>query len=80
MGRSLSKGVSVHGGEVCVQRGCLSMGGSLSGKPPTAKSGRYASYWNAFLFFLCFFLENANDKYKYHRLLLQNYRRVNKAQ
>ena len=45
-GGSLSMGVrvSVHGGEG------LCPGGSLLGDPPrTVTSGRYASYWNAFL-------------------------------
>ena len=41
---------------VCTQEGSLSGGSlssrvSLSGRPPhTVKSGRYESYWNAFLF------------------------------
>ena len=42
------QGVSVQG--VSVQ-GDLYQGGSLSGRPPhTVMCGRYASYWNAFLY------------------------------
>ena len=48
-------GVSIEGGGHCL--GGLCPGESLSGRPPdrdplrhTVKSGRYASYWNAFLF------------------------------
>ena len=56
---SLSMGVSVWGVSIY---GGLCPGGSLSGgslperDPPTVTSGRYASYWNAFvfLFFLSF--------------------------
>ena len=67
-GGSLSRGVSVSG--VTVQRGLCSAGGSLPrgplsgeslfsgdlcrGDPRTVKSRRYASYWNAFLFFTFF--------------------------
>ena len=47
-GGSLSRG----GRGLCPEgRGSLSGGGGLSGRPPcTVKSGRYASYWNAFFF------------------------------
>ena len=50
---SLSRGVSVQEG-VSVQGGLLSRAGSLSRgsvieTPLTVMSGRYASYWNAFL-------------------------------
>ena len=63
-GGSLSRGVSVQGVSVqgvSVQGGLcpggLCPGGSLSwgicqGDPRTVKSRQYASYWNAFLFFI----------------------------
>ena len=53
---SLSWGVSVqmglYPGGISVQGGVYVQEGSLSGRPPrpTVKSGRYASFWNAFLF------------------------------
>ena len=53
-GGSLPGGVSVPGGGG--GQGDLCPGGSLSGRglchgdPPMVTSGRYASYWNAFLF------------------------------
>ena len=39
---------------LCLGEGSLSMGVSVREKPPprtAVKSGRYASYWNAFLYF-----------------------------
>ena len=64
-GGSLSRLVSVQGGlclgglcpgdlcpqgDLCAGRVSVQGGGSLSGRPPCmVKSGRYASYWNAFL-------------------------------
>ena len=51
VGGSLSRGVSVQG--VSVQEG-LCPGGLCQGDPRTVKSGRYASYWNAFLLFCVF--------------------------
>ena len=54
-GGSLSRGGLYAGGSVC--RGVSGQGRSLSGgslvmetPPRTVTSGRYASYWNAFLF------------------------------
>ena len=47
-GGSLSRGEYLSGG-VSVQRGSLS-GGLCQGDPRTVTYGRYASYWNAFLF------------------------------
>ena len=50
------QGVSVGGGGLCPGgslfggRGSLSRGVSVQGDLPTVTSGRYASYWNAFLF------------------------------
>ena len=58
MGGSLSRGVSVNGGEVSVQGISVQAGGSLSRQgvsvtetSPTLRwnSGRYASHWNPFL-------------------------------
>ena len=46
-GRSQGRGVSIQGGSL--SRG-VSVQGSLSGRPPH-KNGRYALYWNAFLFY-----------------------------
>ena len=43
--------LSRKGGGLCPGRGRLCPGGSLSGRPPgTVTCGRYASFWNAFLF------------------------------
>ena len=59
---SLSKEVSVQGvsiqsglclvgvGGLCPRVGVSVQGGLSPGTPRTVKSGRYASYWNAFLF------------------------------
>ena len=47
---SLSRGVSVWG--VSVHGGSLSRGVSVRETPRTVKSGRYASYWNAYLLFI----------------------------
>ena len=57
-GRSLSGGGSVQG-RVSVQ------GGSWSGRPPpcTVSRGRYASYWNAFLFVMSFNHISVTDHY-----------------
>ena len=41
------------GADLCLG-GSLSRGVSVRKPPHTAKSGRYASYWNAFLFFFFF--------------------------
>ena len=55
LGESLSRWLSVQGvsvqGDLCLG-GSLSKGGLCQGDHPrTVKSGRYTSYWNAFLFF-----------------------------
>ena len=52
LGGSLSGGVSVWGG-LClggsISGGISVQGGLCHGDPRTVTSGRYASYWNAFL-------------------------------
>ena len=50
----LCPGVSVQGG--VLSRGSLSKGGLCQGYPCTVMSGRYASYRNAFLFFLSYLI------------------------
>ena len=52
-GGSLSKGVSVQGclcPGVSLSRGVSVQGGLCQGNPRMVTRGRYASYWNAFLF------------------------------
>ena len=70
-GRSLTRGGLCPGGSLSRGRS-LSKGRSLSGRPSptetlpspgTVKSGQYASYWNAFLFYTSYFKKNLSVRH-----------------